>query len=99
MDMKYAGFWRRLGASLVDAVVFIPNYFILTYLEGISRPAAIFAVLFGQTLYFTYTLYLTHGYGGTLGKLALGVRVQPSDGGLLTWHHVWRRSAVDMLLA
>ena len=99
MEIKYAGFWRRLAAGLVDGLVFLPNVFILPRLEGVSVPAAIFAFLFGQTCYYVYTLLLTHRYGGTLGKLALGIRVRPVDGGELTWRHVLRRSAVDMVIS
>ena len=96
-DIKYAGFWQRVGASLIDGLVFLPNILIVTTVEGLSQTAAVLAALLGPAVYYAYVLPLTFRYGGTLGKLALGMRVQPADGGPLTWRHVWRRSAVDMI--
>jgi uncharacterized RDD family membrane protein YckC len=99
IDVRYAGFWRRLAASLIDGFVLLPSIFLVAAVEGLSRPAAFLAALLGHAVYYAYILPLTLRHGGTLGKLALGVRVQPADGSSLTWRHVWRRSAVDMLAA
>jgi uncharacterized RDD family membrane protein YckC len=73
--------------------------FIVAKVEVLSLPAAVLATLLGAPVSYAYVLYLTHHYGGTLGKLALGIRVQPAQGGPLMWHHVWRRSAVDMIFS
>ncbi len=96
-EIRYAGFWQRLGASLIDGLIFLPSIFMVTKVEGVSQPAAVLATLVAPVVNYAYVLYLTYHYGGTLGKLALGMRVQPADGGPLTWRHVWRRSAVDMI--
>ena len=75
----YAGFWRRLGAVLLDCLV-------------IGIPLVIFNMMFlpvfGMTLISLVNLivatayYVTmHGrYGATLGKMALGIRVAQLDG-------------------
>jgi uncharacterized RDD family membrane protein YckC len=70
---------------------------VTAFLDGYSLPAAVGALLINYSLYDAYVLALTHRYGGTLGKLAVGIRVAPVDGGMLTWGHVWRRSAVDLV--
>ncbi len=98
-DIKYAGFWRRMAASFLDLPFFIPNFLIISYLEGISPLLAGLSFILAQVYVYAYTLGLTYRYGGTIGKLAIGIRIRPADGGELTWSNVWRRSAVDMLLA
>jgi uncharacterized RDD family membrane protein YckC len=95
--VRYAGFWRRLIAGLIDFVVLSPITFLTVAMDGHSLVAAVLVTLFGQAGYYAYILPLTRWFGGTLGKLAVGVRVQPVGGGPLTWRHVLRRSGVDLL--
>jgi uncharacterized RDD family membrane protein YckC len=97
VEPRYAGFWRRLGAGVADLLLFLPVSYLLYRLDGLSRPAAVASAVLGQALYYAYVLPLTLRYGGTLGKLALGIRVRPVNGGRLLWRHVWRRSAVDFV--
>lgn len=95
--MRYAGFWRRLGAALVDLALWIPVMIVLFRLDGMSPAATVLSAIVGQVLYYAYVFPMTKRYGGTLGKLAVGVRVRPVEGSALEWSHVVRRSAVDML--
>ncbi|HET9495748.1 MAG TPA: RDD family protein [Chloroflexia bacterium] len=95
--VRYAGFWRRVGAGLIDLALWIPVVVMLYWLESVSRAAAILSAVLGSALYYAYVLPLTKRFGGTLGKLAVGIRVRPVDGSTLQWDHVVRRSAVDMV--
>jgi uncharacterized RDD family membrane protein YckC len=95
-ELRYAGFWRRLGAGLVDLAVLLPLTFLAAALDTVSSAVSIAAVVLGQLGYYAYILPLTKRFGGTLGKLAMGIRVRPADATPLTWRHVWRRSAVDL---
>lgn len=45
--MRYAGFWIRLWANLVDAAVFAPLFFLVMWIEGRSRTAASVTILVG----------------------------------------------------
>ncbi len=98
-ETRYAGFWRRLGAGLIDAVLYTPLFFPVTWLETQSRPAAFLSVILGPALFYFYILAMTARYGATLGKMAVGVRVVPADGTALMWRHVWLRSSVDLVLS
>ncbi len=95
-EPHYASFWRRLGASLFDIAVLLPATFVTIKLDGHSQSAAVTGIVLNAALYHAYTLSLTFRYGGTLGKLAIGIRVAPVGGGPLTWRHVWLRSIVDL---
>jgi uncharacterized RDD family membrane protein YckC len=95
-EVRYGGFWRRLGAGAIDFVILLPLTLLAAELDTRSRVTAIVAAVLTQALYYMYILPLTARFGGTLGKLALGLRVAPAEGGPLLWGHVWRRSAVDL---
>lgn len=97
---QYGGFWLRLLARLIDALVLmIPSVTVMILVVGTSFFTSImggdFSVLTGGTpmfivaglinacMYAAYEAFLTSTYGGTLGKMALGLRVILTDGGML----------------
>jgi uncharacterized RDD family membrane protein YckC len=79
-SFRYAGFWRRLGAYALDVLVLLP--LILIQWVGTDRylffslyalgPLALFSLFFG--------VYLVCRYGGTPGKLIMGLRIRHVDG-------------------
>ena len=98
-DPRYAGFWRRFGAGIVDASLFMPLSVLFTLSETQSRPAAFLAAILNNSIFYFYVLPMTARYGATLGKLATGIRVIPADGTPLRWRHVWLRSSVDLTIS
>ena len=70
---QWAGFWIRVGASLIDALVFLPvigfNFYNLYALK--SLPLALI-VTFALIL---YKPYMEFRYGATLGKMAVKIKV------------------------
>ena len=95
-DLKYGGFWRRLGAILIDALVFIPV--ILAY-NGIAHISCGWTLCgqIGMAIIGTaYTVGCHAKFGRTLGKLATGLRVVRPDGSAIGWKHAWLRSSVDI---
>ncbi len=76
---QYAGFWRRIAASLVDSVIFMvvmglllgPAFMSadLMTLEGLTRTAIVFLIIVGLWLKFL----------GTPGKLLLECQVVDAD--------------------
>ncbi len=78
----YAGFWLRVGASLIDFLVMLPivglSFFNLLSLK--SMPVAVICIL-AQPL---YKIFMEGKYGATLGKMATHIKVvdmgyQPID--------------------
>lgn len=91
----YAGFWPRVLAYFVDAVVlsavlaplafgkmFFHSWAPLSLVEGLV-PAA-------------YHIYCHGRWGMTPGKRAAGIRVARPDGAPLGWSRAWLRSSVEL---
>lgn len=70
---QYAGFWIRVGASLVDVLVFIPLAVINVYnsISIKSLPLEILIII----VYLGYKPFMEYNYGATLGKMAVKIRV------------------------
>ena len=77
-----AGWWSRVGASLLDSVVMYGGLFVAIALAGVVSNTvlvvALIVSLVGLLLY--APLMLAFGGGQTLGKRAVGIRVKLDDG-------------------
>jgi uncharacterized RDD family membrane protein YckC len=71
--VQYAGFWPRLWAILLDALILAVlapiTYFNKTYWKSIP----VLVILF--LIQMTYKSFFEYKYGATPGKMALGIRV------------------------
>jgi len=106
--MKYAGFWRRFAAYLIDAILFwivifvIGGYFGLADVElsgtmgtstaQYSRQAdasesaqLIFALAIIVVSWLYFALLESSAKQGTLGKMALGIKVTDLDGNRISF--------------
>jgi uncharacterized RDD family membrane protein YckC len=80
-DVVYSGWWRRVGALLIDnilllvptvvffALVFVPN-------DTVAGIAAVLALLFWIVVPFFYFTYCHGKWGQTIGKRAVRIRVR-----------------------
>jgi len=88
----YAGFWIRVLARLIDGVILGIFYSAvgLLFFGSLFAPRAVFGAAFGAMYLLqlaagaAYEIFLTAQYGGTLGKLALGLRVITANGDRLS---------------
>lgn len=78
--MKYAGFWRRLAAGLLDLVILIPYIILTAWMYGRSPQAPAFLVLPAILFGLWFHVYLVRRYGATPGKLLMGLRIVRLDG-------------------
>lgn len=100
LNLRTANFMPRLGAALLDAIVYLIMWTALMigvaeFTSGFAMdPAATEAVLLLSmvTLIFVVPL-LVEGFshGRSLGKLAFGLRVVRDDGGTIRWRHAFTR--------
>lgn len=79
----YAGFWRRLGAYLIDAVVVSAGAFAVMIAAFVLpkdlRPLlSLIVILVGQWLYFAF-MWSSQAQA-TFGKQALGIKIADLDG-------------------
>jgi len=76
-EVEYAGFWIRLGASLIDMLVMIPIIAISMYNQfNIKSLALLFILTLISSL---YKPLLEFKYGATLGKMACKIKVVNKD--------------------
>ena len=96
-----AGFWIRLGADLLDAVVlFAVGWMLSLPLRGVFERLGERAVFVGLAISMAYTgvLQSRFGDGRTLGKKLLGLRVVRVDGTLMSLDRSLVRYALMGLL-
>ncbi len=91
----YAGFWRRLGAHLIDILMIIPYMLIFFYLQKSNYLVLIFLFFFAIAFQFFWSIYLLKRFGGTPGKLICGVRVIRQNGMQIRWKEAFLRNIVD----
>jgi uncharacterized RDD family membrane protein YckC len=74
---EYAGFWIRVGASLIDLVVYLPVFGVNMYNMYFWKSLPV--QLFTTFLLMVYKPFMEYQYGGTLGKMAVSVKVVDGD--------------------
>ena len=111
--VRYGGFWVRGAARIIDGfvlsiismIVLIPIYIIfsigvaateLKFLEIISQ---LVVSAISMAVGWSYYIFMTHKYQATLGKMAIGARVQSEDGQNLTLGKIILRETVGKFVA
>jgi uncharacterized RDD family membrane protein YckC len=97
--MKYAGFWRRLGAMLLDLLVLSPLIALTLWGSEQSRLFYLYYLVPGLLFGLWFSIYLVKRYGGTPGKLLLGIRITRLDGSELGYKEAVFRHSVTFLLS
>jgi uncharacterized RDD family membrane protein YckC len=95
----YAGFWIRLGAAIIDTLVMMLIIFCIYHLHDINLLLTTFLIIVTALLFATYNAYFNATFGGTLGKLASGIRVTKPNGHKISWQEAWYRSSIDLAFA
>lgn len=102
---KYAGFWMRFWAYLIDViVVFSINGIVLSPLlfvnEGIPIEISFWTLnsILAGVVYYAYFLVMTKIFGQTIGKMILGLKVIRENDEPLTWLDLIFREVVGRYL-
>src|SRR5882762_1376060 len=91
----YGGFWIRLGAICIDILIFMPLLGPLVLLDGLSKTTYYSLDGLGFVLGLFSTFYCVKKWGGTPGKLALGLKIVMENGEDVDWAAVlWRPSVI-----
>jgi uncharacterized RDD family membrane protein YckC len=94
--MRYAGFWPRLGAIVVDTVVLVPVIMLSFWAFSESRTIALAFEIPIACLFALYSIYFVGRWGQTIGKMALGIKVVAVDGESAGYLRAFYRHAVDL---
>ena len=97
--LRYSTFWHRVAAYFIDFLCMSPiigaNYF----MGAISALSQIYLLVAGQLAGFVLYVYMVRKFGGTPGKLLLGMRIAMLDGSPVTLKATWLRYSVGWLLS
>jgi uncharacterized RDD family membrane protein YckC len=97
-DKIYAGFWSRLGANLLDGLILIPYSFLLLYIYSLNIYAYLFLLIPSLLISFWYNVYLPKRYGGTPGKLIVGLKIVKINSSSIGWKESFLRFSVNIVL-
>lgn len=96
-ERVYAEFWKRLWAGLIDLIITVPIWYIPSRFQSANKAIAIPTVVASYLLFWLYNVYFNARFGGTLGKLAVGIRITKPNGHPVYWAEAFKRSSVDFL--
>lgn len=89
--MSYAGFWQRFGAFWLDFIAYIPVIIFSVWLMGKTQAALTIWLLPGAAIGVWFSVYLVKRYGGTPGKLMMGLRIVRVDGSTVGYKEAFLR--------
>lgn len=95
--MTYAGFWRRLLASVIDSIIFIPVSFVVTATQSLGDAyiQGFFTNLIFGWLYFS--LCESQSWQATIGKKIVGIKVVDLQGDRISFARATGRYAAKFL--
>ena len=79
-ELRYAGFWSRLGALLLDMLIMLPLGALAFWGSERYRLFDLYYLVPGTVFSFFYGVYLVRRFGGTPGKLIVGIRIRKVSG-------------------
>lgn len=97
--MRYAGFWVRLWAGLLDFLVFIPMLAIYAWVLSRSYAGSLLTVIPYFLAYALYCIFFLAKCGQTPGKMFMRIKVTRLDGSRITLRDAALRHSVDFVFA
>ncbi len=82
--LRYSGFWERVVAYLIDFLILSPIIALDYFFGGETRMYQLYALVPTQLISVFLFIFMVVKYGGTPGKLALGLRIVKVDGSPVT---------------
>jgi uncharacterized RDD family membrane protein YckC len=83
-QFEYAGFWRRVGAVVLDALILSPLGILLFVLVNFTPNVYLYYAVPSIVISVAYYVFLVKRFGGTPGKLVTRMRITMTDGSPVT---------------
>lgn len=96
--LRYAGLWPRLGALLLDFIILLPITTLTFWGSSAFRLFDLYYLIPGTVFGLFYSVYLVRRYGGTPGKLIIGIRIRKLNGEPVGYREAFLRYSVDFIL-
>lgn len=97
-EQVYAGFWIRLAAILLDIIIMLPVTGLVLYLGGLSKSAYFYTIIPNLLFSVFFQVVLVKIYGGTPGKLIMGIKIIQKNSDDVDWGAAFLRYAVQLFL-
>ena len=94
-DRIYSTFWSRLGAYLLDVLISVPLIGLVLFINSLDKNIFFLTTIPSLLYIFWYWIYLPKRYGGTLGKLIIGLKIVKIDSSPIGWKEAFLRYIVD----
>jgi len=98
-EVEYGGFWRRVGAQVLDALILAPLGLLAYFGAQFSRLFYLYWLVPSVLIALFYSVYLVRRYGGTPGKRILDLRIVMTDGSPITGSAAFLRYSVMLVLS
>ncbi|WP_449621489.1 RDD family protein [Robertmurraya sp. Marseille-Q9965] len=105
-DLKYAGFWMRFWAYLLDLVVIgsVNRLLINPTFRALDLDLSAFSIFAPVTIataitFYAYFVLMTKYFGQTLGKMVFGLKVVPLKGNRLSWGTILFREWIGRFIS
>ncbi len=99
--MEYAGFWRRVGASVIDGILLnVVGGIVIAISAAISDVLVVIAyIVYVVALFLYYAIMESSSYQATVGKIALGIQVTDLSGNRIGFGRALGRNLAEILSA
>ncbi len=94
--MQYAGFGKRFSAGLLDSLIILPITILILWVGSFSKTIQLILIIPHLLLYFAYNIFMNANYGGTLGKLIVGIKIKTVNGEIINYKEAFLRNIVDL---
>ena len=96
-NLRYAGFWVRLASNLIDFIIFLPLVYL--YQWGCNHWRLFMAYYFAALFFFYlfWGVFLVKRFGGTPGKLIMGIRIRKLNGDPAGYREAILRCAPELI--
>jgi uncharacterized RDD family membrane protein YckC len=98
-DKIYSGFLSRLGANLLDGLIILPYSFLFLFINFFDKNVYLFTIVPNLLFIFWYNIYLPKRYGGTPGKLIVGIKIVKIDASPIDWKEAFLRYSVNIVFS
>ena len=95
----YAGFWVRVAAKLLDFMVLLPVMGLVFYVNSLSKSASLYILIPNLLFGLAFEIILVKIYGGTPGKLIMGLKIIQKNSDSIDWKASFYRYSVEFFIA
>jgi uncharacterized RDD family membrane protein YckC len=96
--LRYAGFWPRFCSLFLDGLIFVPISAFCWWANSHYRLFGVYYFLPSIALALFYDVYLVKRYGGTPGKLIMGIGIRKVNGDPVGYREAFLRTLPDLIL-